>query len=216
VSVRTLLEGLGGLAASPALLDLLRVGAGRPRFPAWLRGEWFEARGVGRAMPRARLGRHALAEQLAFTVTTSSLPMLLRYEDRNAMAFSVENRVPFLVPALVEYVLALPEAYVIAPDGTSKSVFRAAMRGLVPDPVLDRRDKIGFATPERQWLDGSTPLVLDALTGETARAIPALDVVAARAEWEAIRAGRRPFGWHVWRWISVVRWTERHGVTYAT
>jgi len=216
VGRRALVEWLGGVAAPPALFELLRIAAGRPRFPSWLRGAWFEARGAAPNFPRARLGRNALADQLYFTVTTSSLPMLLRYEDRNSMAFSIESRVPFLVPALVEYLLALPEEYLLAPDGTSKSIFRAAMRGLVPDPVLDRRDKIGFATPERQWLGQLAPRVRETLADATARAIPALDTDAALAEWEAILAGSRAFDWRVWRWINVVRWTERYGVTYGT
>ena len=44
--------------------------------------------------------------------------MLLRYEDRNSMAYSIESRVPFLTPQLARFVLSLPEAYLIDRDGT--------------------------------------------------------------------------------------------------
>ena len=44
-----------------------------------------------------------------FSLTTTSLPMLLRYEDRNSMAHSIESRVPFLTPELASFVLRLPD-----------------------------------------------------------------------------------------------------------
>ena len=75
------------------------------------------------------------------------------------MAFSVENRVPFLTPRLVELLFSLPEEYLLAPDGTRKAVFRHAMRGLVPDQILDRRDKIGFSVPTVDWFDALRPWI---------------------------------------------------------
>ena len=91
-------------------------------------------------------------------LTRSSIPHLLRYEDRNSMRFSIESRVPFLDVHLVEYLFSLPEEYLISDAGCSKYVFREAMRGIVPDAILDRQDKIGFATPEKyglpKWTSG--------------------------------------------------------------
>ena len=55
-------------------------------------------------------------------------------------------------PEFVNFILSLPEDYIVGRDGTSKAVFRHAMRGIVPDCILDRRDKVGFATPEQTWL----------------------------------------------------------------
>lgn len=94
-----------------------------------------------------RLKSHLRAE-----LTNLKLPALLRHGDRNSMHFSVESRVPFLSKKLAEYVFSLPESYISANDGSSKSLLRAALRGITPDEILDRRDKIGFATPENQWL----------------------------------------------------------------
>ena len=58
----------------------------------------------------------------------------------------------FLTPPLAEFILALPEDYIVSCNGTSKAVFRQAMRGIGPDSILDRRGKLGFPAPERQWL----------------------------------------------------------------
>jgi asparagine synthase (glutamine-hydrolysing) len=54
---------------------------------------------------------------------------------------------------MTEFVLGLPEEWLVGPDGTSKRILRDAVRGLIPDVVVDRRDKVGFATPENDWLD---------------------------------------------------------------
>jgi len=91
-------------------------------------------------------------ETLMSSISENALPSLLRFGDRNAMAFSIENRVPFLTIPLANFLLSLPENYLISDDGVSKSIFREAMRGIVPDTILDRKDKIGFVTPMAEWV----------------------------------------------------------------
>ena len=130
------------------------------------------------------------------------------------MASSIESRVPFLTTGLAEFVLRLPEEYLLGADGTSKNVFRKAMRGLVPDPILDRRDKIGFATPERRWLTALRPWVEATLASDCAHSIPALKPMAMQREWRAVLAGRRPFDFRVWRWLNLIRWAERFNVNF--
>ncbi len=76
-----------------------------------------------------------------------SLPHLLHYEDRNSMAFSIESRTPFTDYRLVDYVFAVPASYKYH-KGWSKWLLRLAMRGLLPDEILWRKDKIGFAASE--------------------------------------------------------------------
>ncbi len=79
------------------------------------------------------------------------LPQLLHYDDRNAAAFSVENRVPFLDHRLVEYVNSIPSIYKLY-RGWSKWLLRLAMRDLLPERILWRKDKLGFPTPVKTWL----------------------------------------------------------------
>jgi len=140
--------------------------------------------------------------------------MLLRYEDRNSMAFSIESRTPFLTPELARFVFSLPEEYIISPTGESKSVFRAAMRGLVPDAILDRRDKIGFATPEQDWLRKLRPWVERALGPDAVARVPALKGRVVRRLWPEVLAGRRAFDPTVWRWINAVHWASRMDVSF--
>lgn len=54
----------------------------------------------------------------------------------------------------MSFALSLPEEYLLAPTGETKRVLRSAVRGLVPDEVIDRREKVGFETPENDWLQG--------------------------------------------------------------
>ena len=109
---------------------------------------------------------------------------------------------------------SLPEDYIIAADGTSKAVFRRAMRGLVPDAILDRRDKIGFATPEVHWLPALLPWVDRVLQSEVAHALPVLHLNVVRQQWQAIRAGRQPFDFCVWRWLNIICWAQRFQVSF--
>jgi asparagine synthase (glutamine-hydrolysing) len=82
---------------------------------------------------------------------TNSLPTLLRYEDKNSMHFSIESRVPFLDHRIVEFALSCP-ANALLKNGETKRLLRDAMRGVVPDAVIDRKDKLGFANPEIAWV----------------------------------------------------------------
>jgi asparagine synthase (glutamine-hydrolysing) len=86
-------------------------------------------------------------------ITRYSLPTLLRYEDRNSMANSIESRLPFLDHRLIELGTALPTAKKLR-RGMGKYVLRQAVRGLVPDRILDNRDKRGFDTRHGDFIYG--------------------------------------------------------------
>ena len=86
-------------------------------------------------------------------IVHTSLPSLLRYEDKNAMAWSIETRVPFLDHKLVEFLFSLPTPYLLY-NGRTKHLLRQALKGHVPDQILQRRDKKGFATAQKHWMQG--------------------------------------------------------------
>jgi asparagine synthase (glutamine-hydrolysing) len=211
--------------ASPARVTSWAVGAALPRVaqapirrlagralvPDWLDEGWLTARGVGLGDPWRDSGGTTLRAQRLVSVQ-STLRTLLRYEDRNSMASSLESRVPFLTPALAEFAAGLPDDYLIAPDGTGKFVLRRSLRGLVPDPILDRRDKIGFATPESSWLRALAPWIDTVLDSEAAHAAGPLRVPQIQARWEAARNGGDTLDPAAWRWLNLIRWVDRFGV----
>ena len=98
----------------------------------------------------ARAVRDAWALQ-SLDITSTSIPVLLRYEDKNSMAHGIETRLPFLDYRLVEFALSLPVDYKIH-KGWSKWLLRHAMRDKMPDSIVWRKNKFGFEAPENLWL----------------------------------------------------------------
>jgi asparagine synthase (glutamine-hydrolysing) len=176
--------------------------------PDWLDTDYLRERGVRLAFPRQLPDpwpRHRrLAAELALSATRRGLPALLRHADRNSMRFSVESRVPFLTPQLASFLLGLPEDYLVSPEGRTKHVFRAAMRGIVPDAILERRDKIGFATPEKEWLQALGNTSREWI--REAHLVPFLRTDPMLQGFEAMLQGRLAFSWQAWRWINFCRW----------
>jgi asparagine synthase (glutamine-hydrolysing) len=103
-----------------------------------------------RRPPHDDRSKDDLKLRLVQDFVTYSLPPLLRYEDRNSMAISLEARLPFLDQELVDYVLALPADAIIR-HGWNRWVLRQALRDALPRKVYRRRKKIGFTTPEFRW-----------------------------------------------------------------
>lgn len=92
----------------------------------------------------------------------SYLPGLLHVEDRMSMALSLETRVPLLDHRLIEFAATIPPE-IKAWGGRSKSILRAAMTGVLPARVVDRRDKGAFPVPPSAWLRGADRTAADAL-----------------------------------------------------
>ncbi len=91
---------------------------------------------------------------------------LLRYEDRNSMAFSVESRLPFLDYRLVNFALSLEPEDLIK-DGWSKMPIRSGMDAILPEKIQWRRTKLGFSVPDRDWHDALKPLFREVFSGDT-------------------------------------------------
>jgi asparagine synthase (glutamine-hydrolysing) len=91
---------------------------------------------------------------------TTLLPSLLHFEDRNSMAFSIESRVPFLDHRLVEFGFTLNDKDKIT-NGVTKHILRESMKGILPEAILNRRDKKGFTTPGAKWLRGDMHFLLE-------------------------------------------------------
>lgn len=85
-------------------------------------------------------------------------PVILHEDDLNAMYFSIENRSPFLDRRLFDVCHRLPCRHLIR-AGKAKAVLRDAMRGIVPDRILDNRRKVGFNAPIFDFLDLRDPEV---------------------------------------------------------
>ncbi len=152
--------------------------------------------------------QETLDRHLRDAIMESSLPHLLRYEDRNSMAFSIEARVPFLDHRLVEFVFQYA-GHLRIQRGWTKWVHRQAMEGLLPDAIAWRSDKVGFETPEVDWqrelLQARPDLFADGAASDAY-----LDLRAVRRaveRWHAHGGDTR----QVWRWISLEMWLRVWG-----
>jgi len=103
-------------------------------------------------------------------VHTTSLQTLLHFEDRMAMANSIESRVPFLDYRLVDFVFSLPSQYKVKPPYT-KVIHRAAMKELIPEEIYQRTDKGIFSSPFYQsWMKQELkPYISDIFASSTFR-----------------------------------------------
>ena len=97
------------------------------------------------------------------------LPLdILTKVDRMTMAHSLEARPPLLDHRLVEFAATIPSRFRLR-DGTTKYLFKQAMRGLLPDSIIDRQ-KHGFAVPIAQWFRGELAgFARDVLLSKTCR-----------------------------------------------
>ncbi len=84
-------------------------------------------------------------------IETVQLPHLLKYEDRNSMAHSIESRLPYIDFRLVEAAISINNKFKIK-DGWSKYLLRRALEKKLPSSIVWRTDKIGFNAPEISWI----------------------------------------------------------------
>jgi len=94
--------------------------------------------------------KNLLKNSLYQSLTFSALREYLRYEDRNSMRFSLESRLPFLDFKLVENAFSLRDEDKIK-DGVSKTVLREIAKNKIPELTLNRKDKMGFISPQEVW-----------------------------------------------------------------
>lgn len=138
------------------------------------------------------------------------LPSLLRYEDRNSMAFSVESRVPFMDYRLIEFTLGLPEKFIYR-RGERKYILRQSLRGVVPEEILERKDKMGFVSPEERWIKEEGK---EWFNRAMDNAPVAIERFVDRAEFDRLlvdmQTGRRSFDFSVWRTICLNYYLKKH------
>jgi asparagine synthase (glutamine-hydrolysing) len=158
-------------------------------------------------VPPARRGRR-LGRQLAEALQYNSLPALLRYADRNSMAFGREMRLPFLDYELVDWCVRLPdEAFV--KDGWQKYILRRAGQGVLPEEIQWRADKVGYAAPLDVWLRGELKdWARERLFVGPITSLEQYDRGRIEALWTKHQSGAEDVSWPLWRWISLNEWLE--------
>ncbi|HSV61653.1 MAG TPA: asparagine synthase (glutamine-hydrolyzing) [Variovorax sp.] len=138
-----------------------------------IRGNWIRS-GLAEHLPQPYAGDAGQADlrpALIGSIRRTPLPLYLRVEDRNAMAHSVEARLPFLDSRLVELSFSLGSQWKTH-GRWNKHILREAMRGRIPESVRARVDKMGFSTSSGAWFRGALREPLTAVIREAGRAHP--------------------------------------------
>ncbi|HWK38369.1 MAG TPA: asparagine synthase (glutamine-hydrolyzing) [Hyphomicrobium sp.] len=101
----------------------------------------------------ANVGRQAYFDSMTHFDFKCLLPALLTVEDRMSMAHGLESRVPLLDHPLVEFAATLPPTVKFG-GGRMKQLIKETYADVIPQPILDRRDKMGFPVPLKEWFEG--------------------------------------------------------------
>jgi asparagine synthase (glutamine-hydrolysing) len=151
----------------------------------------------------------AVENHVAAYLQSHSLPALLHHEDRNAMAFSIEARLPFLDARLVGFSLRLPTRLKLR-NGRSKFILREAMAGVLPDAIRQRTDKMGFVTPQDRWLrETLRPQLEELFSTQAFEQRGYWDPSRLRTAYREYCEGRHQLGASVWRWVGLELWHQR-------
>lgn len=143
-------------------------------------------------------------------LSVESIPRILKSEDRNSMAFSIEERVPFIDRDLMSYTFAVGSKMKVR-DATSKWMIRESLKGILPERVRTRRSKLGFNTPEQRWIlseqyrrYAEDMNLASVLSDSPVNGKAFMDYV------DSIRQGKKKYSGVVWRIYNYAMWRKKY------
>ncbi len=137
-------------------------------------------------------------------ITKTQLPKLLRYEDRNSMAHSIETRLPFLDYKLVEAALSIKPKFKIN-EGWSKFILRNMIDKDMPNEIVWRKQKLGFESPENQWLTRFQDGMKEEIRGS--------QILEKYCNRSALLKNFETLGnWDKWLYFNIARWEKLFGI----
>jgi asparagine synthase (glutamine-hydrolysing) len=200
---------LGNRLLPPSLRDPLSRILGRSTSkPNWLDGVKLQA---NRINPLKDVAADDVNTWSHVLMTKSNLPMLLRYEDRNSMAHSIESRTPFLDYRLVELSLNLPTEYKLKGPWT-KRILRHSMSSYLPKKITERKDKMAFVTAEEKWMK-EQPHHFRHLLQEAVDRSEGIINPSVIESFDQMVTGKAPFSYLPWRIISFGQWMKNNNIS---
>ena len=179
----------------PPLYQLAQRVRGRT---AWIAADYGSRNG-------ARDHSRTVNDRLHHDVKSGNVKIILGYADKNAMHFSIEARVPYFDRQLVEFAFTLPAEFKVG-MATRKRVLRDFARTFTLPEITERRDRMGFATPDAEWLRGPLwPQVREAITDPSQLSGECFDAPRARRFIDAFERGEHRDARAIWRmWMTSV------------
>ncbi len=133
--------------------------------------------------------------------------LLLMRVDKITMSESLEARVPFLDHDLVQFSMDIPEKWKTR-NGVAKHLLKKAVRGLIPDDIIDRK-KMGFGAPMADWLRGDFGHQCEqAVMGSGLLKRGHFDTSHIRQLFDDHRSGRRDTSLYLWTLFNLTSWYD--------
>jgi asparagine synthase (glutamine-hydrolysing) len=150
-------------------------------------------------------GHSTLLDRLLYADVKTYLVELLMKQDQMSMATSIESRVPFLDHELVEFAARLPDHWKLS-GMTTKRVLREAMKGLLPESILNR-PKMGFPVPFASWVRGPwNQMAREVLLDRRSRERGVIDPPATERLLRDHAAGLVDAGDQIWSLLNLELW----------
>jgi len=124
------------------------------------------------------------------------------------MAYSIEARVPFLDHRMVEFALGVPGDLKVR-GAETKAFVRRALKGILPDEVINRRDKLGYPTPYTRWIREELAEETRAWLYDRVMQRGWYDRAQIERVWRQHSAGLRNFGNLIHCLIAIEMWHDR-------
>lgn len=154
-----------------------------------------------------------LLQKMLYTDTQIILRnTFLEKVDKSTMAASIEARVPFLDNDLVEYVMSLPSEIKLR-NKEKKGLLKKALRGIVPDQVLDG-PKTGFSVPYENWLKG--PLyeyLIDKTHSSYITQLQLFDYSVLDKRIKDHKNSKSDYGFQLWKLLNLCVWLEKNQIS---
>jgi len=185
----------------------------RPQFP-WVAPAGPRTSDPDFAFARADYGRDPslVNRQLYFDVHWGNVKIVLGYGDRNAMAHSIEARVPYFDRGFVELMFQLPDTFKIG-KGDRKRALRDVARRYVPRDITERADRMGYGTPDEAMIRGPlSGLMTDAVRDSAFRSAGWIVPEEADRLLADFQQGRHGDFRAIWRLFALSRWARRFSV----
>ena len=138
------------------------------------------------------------------------LEHLLRYEDLNSMHFSIESRVPFLDYRLVEATLSTPSNQKIN-KGETKHLLREALCDILPEKIINRKDKKGFSNPRAKWFRSEKfkKYIFELINSESFKRRGYFDSEIANEQYKKHLEKKIDISQEIWKWINLELWFRK-------
>ena len=154
-------------------------------------------------------GLNSIEKMMAYDLITYLPTDILTKVDRAAMAVSLETRVPFLDPDVIEFSASLPVEFKIR-NGITKWALREVLYKYVPKDLIER-PKMGFAVPLAEWLRGPLKDWAEALLDEKRLHQEGFfNVEFVRGKWLEHLSGKQNWHHQLWNVLMFQAWLENN------